>query len=97
MCYTFSEALITIPYFINIFCSDKVLEVDILLSQNMEKIFFVFLNFYKTKTIARIQNCILNFIHSQNQHWLHLVTQPRSSLQDVHANYSINASPTHVL
>lgn len=54
MCYTFSEAQIMI-YFINIFCSDKVLEVEILLSQNMEKInFFLFLNFYKTKTIVRI-------------------------------------------
>jgi len=85
MCYPFSEALIMIPYFFNIFCNDKALEVEkLVLSQSMEKInFFLFLNFYKTKTIARIQNCILNFNHSQNQHWL--LTQPRNSLQDVHA------------
>ena len=61
-------------------------------SQNMEKRdFFLLLNFYKTKTIARIQNCSLNFIHSQNQHWLHLATQQRSSIQDVHATYAYYA------
>lgn len=99
MCYPFSETLIMIPCFFNISCSDKVLEVEkLVLSQSMEEINdFLFLNFYKTKMIARIQNCILNLFHSQAQHWLHLMTQPRSSLQDFHASYSINSSPTNVL
>lgn len=53
MCYPFLEALIMIPYFFNIFCSEKVLEVEqLVLSQSMEKInFFLFLNFYKQKQL----------------------------------------------